>query len=119
MPSSQDVLPSASMLTWIGGGKKKWGAGSANYYTNPPSITSVLLGGRLCITLRKISACFLCPRREKRHRGWRRCRPCHAPVVSASRLPLREGETVLEGRNGNVSPNSFYKRCLERDSSKG
>lgn len=78
MPSSQDVLPSASMLAWIGG-KKNWVPGSADCSTNPPSISSVFLDGRSHIAPCTIRARFPTALR-KGHRVWKPCVPCPAAV---------------------------------------
>lgn len=74
MPSSQDVLPSVSMLTWIGG-RKNWLPGSVDCSTNPPSLGTVLPDGRSHIAPCETRARFLTALR-KGHRARKRCVSC-------------------------------------------
>lgn len=87
MPSSQDVLPSASTLTGIGGEKRPFGPGSADCCASPSPITSTLPASPLHCPVQDQCSAFL---------PWvsKRCLPCFCQLV------LRQkGKILLKGRN--------------------
>lgn len=116
MPSSQDVLPSASMLAWIGG--KKIGCRDL-LIALPTLLPSAVCSWMAAHTLPRARSVLVFLPRCERGIGFGNA-ACRVLLLWASLLlPRERGKVLFKGRNRNVFPSSSYRRWLERDSGKG